>query len=253
MRLALLASGPVGADIAEVLQRRGVTTVLLVLDAGDMGGANSRLRSSVDPGTPVLEWDGHTAQSDVAALLRELSVDVGLLAWWPRIVRQEVIDAPTNGLLNLHPSLLPHCRGKDPNFWAIVEGAPFGVTLHFVDAGIDTGPIAFQAEIPVSWEDTGGSLYAKAQAAAVTLVEHSLDAILAGEVPRRAQEPTAGSFHLRNELDGASRLDLDAPTTARAVLDLLRARTFPPHPAVRFTDGGTEYEARVEIRRVGPT
>jgi len=248
MRIALFAWGPVGASVAELLSQRGAAPALLVTDEADADSA--RIQGSFGHQTEMLPWGGDTESRDVAECLRALEIDLGLLAWWPRIIKPDVVEAARLGLMNLHPSLLPHCRGKDPNFWAIVEGAPFGVTLHFVDTGIDTGPVAFQTELPVTWEDNGESLYRRAQEAAVTLVETNLDRILAGDFRQRPQDLAEGSFHTRSQLDSASRLSLDEPTTARHVLDILRARTFAGHPAVRFEDEGAEYEARIEIRRL---
>jgi methionyl-tRNA formyltransferase len=67
------------------------------------------------------------------------------------------------------------------------------------------------------------------------------------EFARHPQPPRDGSFHRASELEAASRLGLDDTYTARALLNLLRARTFPPHPACWFTDGGRTYEVRVAI------
>ena len=81
------------------------------------------------------------------------------------------------------PSLVRHGRGKDPNFWAIVEEVPFGVTIHHVNATTDGGDIAFQQEIAVTWEDTGATLYAKALVAMEELLQKSLPVIVAADNP----------------------------------------------------------------------
>ena len=70
-------------------------------------------------------------------------IDYFILLWWPKIISESIINIPKNGVINLHPSYLPFCRGKDPNFWAIVEQTTFGVTIHKVQPGIDDGPIMF--------------------------------------------------------------------------------------------------------------
>ena len=114
-----------------------------------------------------------------ADALSTCNLDVLILAWWPHLLIGPLLEvAPT--ILNTHPSLLPYGRGKDPNFWAIVEQVPFGVTIHHVDATTDGGDIAFQQAIAVSWEDTGGTLYSRALAAMEELLERSLPVIVAG-------------------------------------------------------------------------
>ena len=189
---------------------------------------------------------------DVEAYAKSLGreFDLGLLAWWPRLIRQPLIDLPKHGFLNTHPSLLPHNRGKHYNFWAIVEQAPFGVSLHFVDPGIDSGDIIAQQEIPYGWEDTGETLYFKAQAAMVRLFTSVYPQIRGLHIDRRAQDPKLGSFHLGKEIDEKSEIVLDQSTTARELLNLLRARTFEGHPSCRFTEGGDQYEVQVKIRKV---
>jgi methionyl-tRNA formyltransferase len=175
-------------------------------------------------------------------------LDVIILAWWPYLLKGAILNAAPV-ILNTHPSLLPYCRGKDPNFWAIVEGAPYGVTLHHVSAAIDAGDIAFQKEIPVSWSDTGETLYQKALTGMVGLFEEALPTIVYGTIPRIPQDDV-GSLHYRSQLEPASVIDLDEPTTARELLNRLRARTFPPHPGCRFSDGDDVYEVRVTIDKL---
>jgi len=182
--------------------------------------------------------------------LAAVSPDLIILAWWPYILRPEVLALPKAGCVNFHPGLLPHCRGMDPNFWAIVEGRPYGATLHFADETVDGGDLAFQEELAVGWADTGQTLLERSTAALQRLFDRHLGDLVSGRVPRRAQ-PAGGSFHRRRELEPAARIELDEPTTAREVLNVLRARMFePPEPgAAWFVDDGGVYEVRVSIRR----
>ena len=182
-----------------------------------------------------------------ADALSTCNLDVLILAWWPHLLIGPLLEvAPT--ILNTHPSLLPYGRGKDPNFWAIVEQVPFGVTIHHVDATTDGGDIAFQQPIPVTWEDTGGTLYSRALTAMEELLERSLPIIVAGQIPRIPQG-SARAPRLRRELDPASELHLGDEISVRDLLNRLRARTFPPHGACYFTDGNSTFEVRVEIVR----
>ena len=89
------------------------------------------------------------------------SVSLGLLLWWPKMISPAIINSSRLGFINTHPSLLPYNRGKHYNFWALVEQCPFGVSLHMVEKGIDSGDIVAQRVIDYSWEDTGETLIAK--------------------------------------------------------------------------------------------
>ena len=79
------------------------------------------------------------------------------------LLRQDVLDLFPGKAINLHISLLPFCRGAHPILWSIIEGKPLGVTIHMLDAGIDTGSILFQQVTPLSLDDveTFASLYKK--------------------------------------------------------------------------------------------
>ena len=105
--------------------------------------------------------------------------------------------------------------------------------------------------IPVTWSDTGRSLYTQARARIVELFAENLPRILAGDIPRTPQ-PAGNPPHRRAELTPATRIDLDEPTTADKLLDLLRAQTFPPHTGAWFDADGKRYHVRVEITEVPP-
>jgi methionyl-tRNA formyltransferase len=186
---------------------------------------------------------------ETAKAIRLLNGNIFLLAWWPLILKREFLSLGQEVTLNLHPSLLPYARGKDPNFWTIVEQSPFGVSIHHVIPEIDAGDIAFQREISYTWEDTGETLYGKAGRTMVELFRDSYPRIVNFDIPRQAQALTKGTFHRREELDARSLIDLDQRYTAKEFINLLRARTFEPHDACRFVDGGETYEVRVSIRR----
>jgi methionyl-tRNA formyltransferase len=174
-------------------------------------------------------------------------LDFIFLAWWPKIVPEQVFSAPRRGTINLHPSFLPFNRGKHYNFWSIVEDTPFGVTMHFVDAGIDTGDLIAQRTIEKDWTDTGGTLYAKAKREMVELFRTSYSRIVAGDFDRRPQQHDIATFHWASELHPASEVFLDKSYSAKDLLNLLRARTFPSMPACYFFADGKRYEIRVSI------
>lgn len=177
-------------------------------------------------------------------------VEVIFLAWWPKIIPRFIIEAPAVGIVNFHPSLLPYNRGKNYNFWTIVEDTPFGVTLHFVDEGIDSGDILFQTPIAKTWEDTGASLYLKAKAEISLLFQNHYKDIIEGRYQRTKQDTIRSTLHYSKELDAYSRLTLDESYQLKQLLNLLRARTFEGKPACYFWDSGKKFEVRVSIREV---
>ena len=251
MRIGLFAANVVGDRITKFLGDQREPPACLVLDSNDPPGRRQQIIADSGVTDSNLIFESNSLDSaQTREQLGGLDLDLIILAWWPYIIKPELIRIPRLGCLNFHPSLLPYNRGKHYNFWAIVEGAPFGVTIHWVDAAVDCGDIAFQSRIETTWEDTGATLYAKAQEEVVRLFTEKFPEIMAGRIPRVPQDLARGSVHRARELEEASRIELDKAYPARTLLNLLRARTFPPHPAASFTDGDERYEARIEIKRV---
>lgn len=247
MRLALFAADQVGREIVALFAERGVQPDLLVLDSKDPSRFNAELQAQANARCVVLS-DALSSEATLEAI-EALQVDLGILAWWPYLLKPSLIKLSRLGFLNFHPSLLPYNRGKHPNFWSLVEQTPYGVTLHFITERIDAGEIAYQRAIPVTWEDTAKSLHEKGKGALVALFRDHFDEIITGQIPRRAQDLSTGTFHLGKELEAASEIDLDRSYSGRSLLNLLRARTYPPHPGAWFSEHGETYEVRIEIRK----
>jgi len=244
IKLLLFADGHIGAELARWLMANYKSDIAMVVTTAENELAASvraaQLRSLVFESS---EQISHVATSE------GLSFDLGLLAWWPKIIRQPLLALPRRGFINTHPSLLPYGRGKHYNFWSIVDRVPFGVSLHMVDEGVDSGDIVAQLEIPYDWEDTGASLYRKATDAMLKLVRETYPRLRSLNFETRRQDLAAGTFHRGSELEPASAIALDQTWVARDLLNRLRARTFPGYPACTFADGEDVYEVRVEIKR----
>jgi phosphoribosylglycinamide formyltransferase-1 len=87
-----------------------------------------------------------------------------------RILNRKVIKLLTNGIINMHPGILPFCRGLDALKWAIYENTPIGVTAHIIDERVDAGLILTQKEISLVKDDTLIDLGLKLEQMQTTLV-----------------------------------------------------------------------------------
>lgn len=104
------------------------------------------------------------SQVAVAARLKEYEVDLVCLAGFMRLVKAPLLNEFPNRIINIHPSLLPNFPGLHAWEQAVNAGATeSGCTVHYVDAGMDTGPILGQARVPVLPNDTAASLHARIQ------------------------------------------------------------------------------------------
>ncbi|MFZ0319165.1 MAG: formyltransferase family protein [Candidatus Sulfotelmatobacter sp.] len=97
-------------------------------------------------GFPVAVCDDQNA-SDSIARLKEWAPDLIIFSGG-NILRQQLLATPRLGVLNVHLGLLPEIRGMSSPEWSLLQGVPVGITIHYMDAGIDTGPILRRYEIP---------------------------------------------------------------------------------------------------------
>lgn len=101
-------------------------------------------------------------EQELVAALREAQVDLVCLAGFMRILSPYFIRAFQGRILNIHPALLPSFPGVDAQKQALEYGAKFtGCTVHFVDEGVDTGPVVCQAVVPILDDDTAETLAAR--------------------------------------------------------------------------------------------
>ena len=129
------------------------------------------------------------------AWVREQGFDFGLSYRYNNVIRQDIIDYFAGKLINMHISFLPWNRGSDPNLWSYIDDTPKGVTIHRVDAGIDTGDILLQQEIDIDLQtDTLRTSYDKLSCAVEKLFINNAEALLANAIPAEPQTG-AGSFH----------------------------------------------------------
>lgn len=248
----LMASDVVGLQITEFLVQQKVRIERLVLDGADRGRQNGAIRQAVEghlAPTDVISTEAFAQESELRRLGSARPL-LGILAWWPRILKGPALELPRLGWLNLHPGYLPYNRGKHPNFWCLVEGTPCGAALHWIDDGIDTGPLLARGLVEAGWEDTGESIHRKCRALAVRLFTDSFEGIVSGRIKAIAQPEGEGSAHRGNEIELSSEIDLERDYQARRLLNLIRARMFPPHPTAYFHDGGKKYSVQVVIKEL---
>ena len=179
-----------------------------------------------------------------------VSFDIGISFGYRYIFKKIHIDALKGKLINVHTGFLPYGRGAMPNVWAIIDRVPAGVSIHFVDEGIDTGPIIAQFEIPVLATDTGATLYRRLRNEAFHLFMKVWPVIEGStRIPGGAQPPGEFITHKSGDVGLVDDLDNYFGPLARRVIDVLRARTFPDHEAAYIHDeDGRKVFVRVELQ-----
>lgn len=121
--------------------------------------------------------------------LEKYEADVIVVAAFGQILPKEVLDMPKYGCINVHASLLPKYRGASPIQWAILNGDDeTGVTTMQMGVGLDDGDILLQKKVPISSEDTGGSLFDKLSKVGADLLVETLHRIEKNDIVRIPQD-----------------------------------------------------------------
>ncbi len=134
-------------------------------------------------------------EAEMVTQLASFHPDVIVVAAFGQILPQSVLDIPSYGCINIHPSLLPKFRGASPVVAAILAGSEFtGVSIMLMDKGLDTGPVLARAQIPISGQDTTGSLTAKLSLIAAQLLLEVLPSWSRGELTPQPQDEVEATY-----------------------------------------------------------
>ena len=167
-------------------------------------------------------------------LVRSLAPDVMVTAAFGQILSQEILDIPKFGTLNVHGSLLPLYRGSSPIQSCLLNGdSVTGVTIMKTALEVDAGDVLLKKEIPISDEDTAGTLFDKiAEIGAAAIVE-ALDLVEKGEAVYTPQDHSQATF-----CKMIRKTDALIERTENAKNALLKIRAYDPWPvAYVFVDG----------------
>ena len=176
-----IATGKVPAEVAVVLSD--------VESAGILEQARGRKISAkfIPPGKFRTKLQDDAECAYVSAL-QEANVDLLVLAGFMRVLKGEFLRAFEGRIVNIHPSLLPSFPGLEAWKQALDHGVKVtGCTVHFVDAGVDSGPIIGQHTVPVLEDDTAEALHQRIQVAEHELYPKCVAAIARGEISIRGR------------------------------------------------------------------
>src|SRR6266550_5698909 len=167
---------------------------------------------------PVLQ-PARIKMPEAIEAIRRLNPDVIVVMAYGQILPREVLEIPKIACLNLHASLLPRWRGAAPIQAAIAVGDPeTGITVMYMDEGLDTGDILLQRRINIRANDTGGSLHERLAQIAPDALLHSLRFFVEGSAPRIPQDNSLATYapKLKRE-DGRIHWSEPAQTIERKI------------------------------------
>jgi methionyl-tRNA formyltransferase len=247
MRILFLGNNWTGWQIARWLREQQENIVGVVVHPAHKEKHREEIIQSA--GVPAdAVFDGARLQDpETLSAIQRLQPDIAVSVFFGYILRPPFLSLPPAGCINLHPSFLPYNRGAHPNVWSIIEGTPAGVTLHYIDAGVDTGDIVAQRKIAVEPVDTAETLYLRLEQACVDVFSDAWPLVRAGKAPRTKQTNCAGTCHRARDVERIDEIDLEATYKAKDLIDLIRARTFPPHSGAYFRSAGRKIYLRLQL------
>ena len=180
--------------------------------------------------------------------IRRFAPDLIVVAAYGQILRPELLNLPPRGCINVHGSLLPRWRGAAPIQASILAGdAETGITIMLMDEGIDTGDMLAKRALPIAYDDTTETLFAKLAPLGAELLVETLPKYLSGEIqPQKQPEEGATYAKMLKKADGL----LDFSKTAVELERQIRA--FTPWPGTFFEWNGAPlkvYRAKVDAGR----
>lgn len=219
----------------EFMKRTDVAAVFAHPDDADDGVLYLSVKETAKKNNIPLFQFGGKRNDELERKIREISPDLIIIADYRYLLKSEVIGIPGRGAINFHPSLLPKYRGRAPVNWAIINGEKkCGLTVHYVDDGMDTGDIILQEEVEILFEDTIKDIHDKLFLVYADLAKRTIDLLEHGDPPRyRQNHSEATEFPRRRPEDGLIHWE----SATLDIYNLVRAVTHPYPGAFSFIEG----------------
>ncbi|MFN3868864.1 MAG: methionyl-tRNA formyltransferase [Hyphomicrobiaceae bacterium] len=244
MRIVVHGQEAFGKAVLERLLERGENVVAVFSAPDKEGKARDPLAAyAAEKGLPIHQ-PASWKTPEALALMQSFKPDVCIMAYVTLFVPQAVIDAPTYGTFQYHPSLLPEHRGPSAISWPIRFGKTrTGLTIFWPDEGLDEGPILLQKECDIGPDETLGDVYFKKLfPLGVDAMMESLDLVRDGKAPKIPQDHSKATYEYRFK---KAMAEIDWSQPVADVYNLIRAVNPAPGAWTAFNGAKFDiYDAR---------
>ncbi len=234
MRVALIGQAAFGAEVLKGLLAKG-HQVAGVFCPPDRGTKLDPLKEAAQAaGLPVFQPQ-HLKNPEAYDQMVSINPDLAVLAFVTDIAPAKLLAVPKLGAICYHPSILPKYRGSSAINWAVINGeSKTGLTIFWVDEGIDTGDMLLQKEVEVGPEETTGEVYFnKLYPLGVEATVEAVDLVARGQAPRTPQDHSRATYDPPCD-EKVAGLDWSKP--GRAVFNFIRG--CDPQPGATTTFRG---------------
>ncbi|MGR3175999.1 MAG: methionyl-tRNA formyltransferase [Candidatus Scalindua sp.] len=236
MKTIFMGNHTVGVIVLkELMEKTDVSAVFAHPDHPDDGTFYLSVKNTAkENGISVYQPSGKEHE-ERERIISEISPDLIVVADYRFLLKKELVDIPKYGAINFHPSLLPKYRGRAPVNWAIINGEKrCGLTVHYIDEGMDTGDIILQKEVEILFEDTIKDIHEKLFPVYKELAKEVINLFIKGVPPPFIQDhPEATEFPRRTPDDGL----INWSGSNIEIYNFMRAITHPYPGAFSFIEG----------------
>lgn len=194
MRIVFMGTPDFAAAPLETIVKSGKHQVTAVITQPDKPKGRGKSMQFPPVKEKALEYDipvwqpDQVNSEDMIAVLKEQNPDCIVVAAFGQLLKEEILNLPKFGCINIHASLLPKLRGAAPIQWAVIQGdETAGVTTMWMDKGLDTGDMLLKKEIRLAEDETGGSLFDRLSECGCELILETLEALENGTAVRTPQ------------------------------------------------------------------
>ncbi len=196
MRIAIIGQQDFGKAVLEAFLARGDEVAGVFCKPEKPGEKPDALRGAAEAaGLKVLQFSS-LKSPEAEQALRELQVDLGIMAYVLQFAPQSFVSIPKHGTIQYHPSLLPKYRGPSSINWPIARGdSETGLSIFRPTDGLDEGPVILQKRSPIGPDDTLGDVYFKQLfPLGVAAMLEAADLVLAGQHQEVVQDESQASY-----------------------------------------------------------
>ncbi len=239
MRIVVHGQQAFGKAVLEKLLERGEDVVAVFCAPAKEGRPQDPLAAFAEEKGLPLHQPTSWKTPEALEMMKATKPDVCVMAYVTLFVPQDVLDVPTHGTFQYHPSLLPLHRGPSSINWPIIQGATkTGLSIFWPDEGLDEGPILLQKEVAVGPDDTLGTVYFNNLfPMGVEAMLEALDLVRDGKAPKIPQDHSKATYESWCRKKDAG---VDWSKPAADVHNLIRG--CDPQPGAWTTRGGTEVQ-----------
>ena len=194
MRILFMGTPDIARESLDNLYNAGYEICGVVTPPDRPSGRGMKLIASpvkeyaLEKGLKIFQPEKITNNTEFKDEIKALNPDVVCVVSYGVILPKSFLKIPKYGCVNVHPSMLPKYRGAAPIQWAILNGdETTGVTIMYLDEGMDSGDIIVQEEVKINPDETTGELWNRLSSIGARLLKESVDKIADGTVTRRVQ------------------------------------------------------------------